>query len=143
MQVVQQLLESMHLFGLSCLFQGLSEVLLLSAYLHLSKATHVLAGAFDLADVTAVAICLFRASSKFDQVVMASSSQDLQAVMEGLGSSTGLTQLFQQLYKITLLITIAQSFEMGLPILAHVLFGSSLSSTWHNLVRVLIDLLHV
>lgn len=142
-QVVQQLLESMHLLGLSCLFQGLSEVLLLSAYLHLRKITHVLAGAFDLADVTAIAVCLIRASSKFDQVVLASSGQDLHAVIDGLGSSTGLTKLFQQLYKNTLLITIAQSLEMGLPILAYFLFGSSMSASWHNVLQVVVDLLRV
>ena len=143
MQVVQQLLESMHLFGLSCLFQGLSEVLLLNAYLHLRKATHVLAGVFDLADVTAIAVCLIQASSKFDQVVSASSGQDLRAVVDGLGSSTGLSELFQQLYKITLLITVAQSLEMGLPVLAYFLFGSSISASWHNVLWVLVDLLHV
>ena len=143
MQVVQQLLESMHLFGLSCLFQGLSELLLLSACWHLKKLTQMLAGTFDLADVTAIAVCLIRTSSKFDQVVSASSGEDLHAVIDGLGSSTGLTQLFQQLYKITLLITIAQSLEMGLPILAHLLFGSSISASWHNVLRVLVDLLHV
>ena len=135
----------MHLFGLSCLFQGLSdlELLLLSAYWHLKKVTHMLAGAFDLADVTAIAVCLIRASSKFDQVVLASSGEDLHAVVDGLGSSTGLTQLFRQLYKITLLITVAQSLEMGLPILAHVLFGSNIAESWHNVLRVLVDLLHV
>ena len=115
----------------------------MSAYIHLRKTTHILAGAFDLADVSAIAMCLFRASSKFDQVVLASSSQDLHAVIDGLGSSTGLTELFQQLYKITLLVTVAQCLEMGLPILAQVLFGSGISSTWHKVLRVLVDLLHV
>ena len=143
LQVVQHLLESMHLFGLSCLFQALSEVLLLAAYLHLGKATHVLAGVFDLADVTAIAVCLIRASTKFDQVLSASSGQDLHAVIDGLGSSTGLTELFQQLYKITLLITVAQSVEMGLPVVMYFLFGSSISDSWHNVLRVLVDLLHI
>lgn len=40
-------------------------------------------------------------------------------------------------------MTIKQSLEMGLPTVAYVLFGSSISSTWHNALCIVVDLLQV
>ncbi len=36
-----------------------------------------------------------------------------------------------------------QFLEMGLPTVAYVLFGSSISSTWHNALCIVVDFLQV
>eukprot|EP00884_Botryococcus_braunii_P021588 jgi/Botrbrau1/8112/Bobra.0308s0007.1 len=109
-QVFRKVVSSLQIGTLAKLVQAAGEMVLMAANVAVRNRAFALSSLFDLLEELSVAGFMSRSCSSFNRIIN-TSGQDMQNLMVGLGSKSGLAKLFNQLAQASRLLAVAQVLQ--------------------------------